>query len=93
MKNKVEGKRHYRTRSNPKERIAAELWDYWNSYPYQTLNFLLDEKVDQGWLPEAASDHDHTVAATVIQWLGSPVGQQFLDELQGKWAKIKPEDY
>lgn len=55
------GKHTHRLKSNPRERIAAELGN--------------------GKDPVEVSDRDREVAATVIQWLGSPVGNNFLREL------------
>ena len=39
-------------------------------------------------LPET-SDRDEMIAATVVQWLGSPVGWSFLQEAQDKINKAK----
>ena len=67
----------YRFDSNPNEKVVAKLWDKMQANSY-TLEYLLSEdnrRVD-------ISKRDMTVAATVIQWLGSPVGQSFLDEVQ-----------
>lgn len=37
--------------------------------------------------PAEVSDRDREVAATVIQWLGSPVGNNFLRELLERFNK------
>ena len=44
------------------------------------LAYLLNDG-SQDHRPVEPSERDHAVAATVIQWLGSPVGQGFLNEL------------
>lgn len=79
------GFRTYRFASNQVERKVA---DWWAAFNEQGLIFnrLLD-----GELP---SDRDYKVAATVIQWLGSPVGQEFVSKLvaiPGFLAKPAPE--
>ena len=67
----------YRFEANPKEKVFAKVWNEKQTESH-TLEYLLSEdnrRVD-------ISKRDMTVAATVIQWLGSPVGQSFLDEVQ-----------
>jgi len=74
---KHEGLHTYRLEANPKEKMFAELWEKLQNESF-TLEYLLSEnnrRVDVD-----VSEHDKTVAATVIQWLGSPCGQEFLKE-------------
>lgn len=79
MKNK--GLHQHRFRDNPEERRFAQAWEDRNVYG-QNLDYLLDTGPGRGSLhPPPASDRDRVVAATVIQWLGSPVGQGFLQDL------------
>jgi hypothetical protein len=86
MKNK--GLHTYRLRNNPEEKRFAQAWDQSNETGY-LLDHLLDTRtVHQGRAPEP-SEVDRTVAATVIQWLGSPVGQAWLRDL-GYERKGKP---
>lgn len=68
----------HRFEQNPEERRFAEAWD---RFAENNLKYLLDPHVDgQVHVPECTLE-EHTVAATVVQWLGSPVGETFLLEL------------
>lgn len=73
---KFKGLHTYRFKENPEEKRFAEAWAKNNPLPW-----LLDERRLQTGRPEDPSDRDTVVAATVIQWLGSPVGQAFLRDL------------
>jgi hypothetical protein len=86
MKNK--GKSQHRFKNNPAERIFAEVWEERNSgkYSQPLLNYLLAE--DNNRPMGEVTERDQMVAATVIQWLGSPVGEGFLQDVA---AKIKEE--
>ena len=81
MKHKpLRGNNEHRLEQNPLEKRFAEIWE--NKV---TDNRLLDYLLSH---PNAKTqhfptDHEHFVAATVIQWLGSPVGQHFLTEVLG----------
>ena len=82
MKNK--GKNANRLEANPVEKKFAEAWDEMNDLSRQgslgTLNWLLAE--DPNWAKDGeVTPRDRMVAATVIQWLGSPVGQYFLKHI------------
>ena len=70
----------YRIADNPEERRFAEAWQKHNDQGH-TLDYLVDpDKGARRWPPEAG-EREREVAATVIQWLGSPVGQGFLRDL------------
>ena len=75
------GRRAYRFTKrddNEQERVFAEKWQGINDEKHtKTLAHLLAEDPNARNLPRP-SDRDKMVAATVIQWLGSPVGQGFL---------------
>mgnify|MGYP001242071522 CR=1 FL=1 len=64
---------------NEQERVFAEKWHGLVSGEkhMSTLALLLAEDPNSPYHPEP-SDRDKMVAATVIQWLGSLVGQGFL---------------
>lgn len=79
MKNRARGLHPHRFKDNPEERRFADAWASTCTLG-STLDYLLWEG-DQHGRPPEASDRDHAVAATVIQWLGSPVGQRWLEEL------------
>lgn len=78
MKNK--GIHQHRFRDNQEERRFAEAWEKYNSdgSSFELIDYVLSQNNNR---PEPCSDRDREVAATVIQWLGSPVGQGFLKEL------------
>lgn len=65
---------------NPEEVRFAKAWDQHNERG-QTLAYLLDPNNGVGMGPIDPADRDVVVAATVMQWLGSPVGQNFLADL------------
>lgn len=80
MKN--EGKNIHRFKQNPLEQDFAEAWEEINTDSYGKLNgkcaldYLLAKNPNE---PRGeVTDRDRMVAATVIQWIGSPVGQSFL---------------
>lgn len=73
MNNK--GLHHYRTTDplNKLEKQLAESWEAENNQ-WQLLEYLLGNGNERAII----SDRDIEVAATVIQWLGSDVGLNFL---------------
>lgn len=75
MSKPVTGFRTHRFADNPEEQRFAEAWETSNAQG-RTLTYLLC--IGDQRFPIPASEHDEMVAATVIQWLGSPVGQGFL---------------
>ena len=58
---------------NPLELLAAKLW----SEERDVLSYLMGDGVTKA----AVSKRDELVAATVIQWLGSTIGQCFPRDL------------
>lgn len=62
----------------PEEKRFAEAWDAKNRGVVRTLNYLLSSDSQRAIEP---SDRERVLAATVIQWLGSSVGQSFLEDL------------
>lgn len=73
------GLHEYRIASNPHEGIAAELWAKERVLP----DILGDGTYGGRVIP---SDRDQEVAATLMQWLGSPVGRSFVRELIDAFA-------
>lgn len=71
----MNGLHKYRFKDNPEERRFAEAWERQSS----NLRHLLHTGDQHN--PPDPSKRDKIVAATVIQWLGSPVGQAFLSDL------------
>lgn len=76
---KHEGKSKYRNKDNPLEKAFASGWAEQNRQAENgrengILAYLLGDGVD----PVTPTQDQATLAATVVQWLGSPVGQGFL---------------
>lgn len=82
----------HRLNSNPEERRLLEAWakEQERGIDRSLLSHLLSPSStglstghpSLSGHPEP-SDRDYLVAGTVIQWLGSPVGQGFLRDLYG----------
>jgi hypothetical protein len=72
----IHSQRLHPSAGNPQEVIFAEHWERRNTGYEATLKWLLGENNRQA---EAVTDRERAVAATVIQWLGSPVGFSFLE--------------
>jgi hypothetical protein len=82
MRNK--GLHQYRFQNNPMEEKYAKAWEKENkSGSNDILDYLLAKDCNSPQDGEV-SERDRLVAATVIQWLGSPVGQSFIEETQDK---------
>lgn len=77
MAKKIRGLHVHRLTREPEEKRFAEAWDATNRLGH-TLAYLLHTGDQGGARPPDPSDRDHDVAATVVQWLGSPVGQSWL---------------
>ncbi len=73
----------HRLYDNPLEKAFAEAWAAENKSVagYNLLDWLLAK--DPNHPKGEVSQRDATVAATMIQWLGSPVGQSFLRKVMG----------
>lgn len=82
---KNKGLNQRRCKQNPLEKLFAESWNEINTNNHGNLNgrdildYLMAKDINNP-LGEV-SDRDRIVAATVIQWLGSPVGQSFLMQI------------
>jgi len=80
------GLHQYRFRDNPMEEKFARAWNDQNiakpgtSDGRGTLDYLLAKDCNRP--AGEVTDRDREVAATVIQWLGSPVGQGFIRDVQ-----------
>lgn len=79
------GVSQFRFADNPSERIFAEHWEKVNVSIFGdldgkgVLDYLLAK--DPNHPRNEVTERDRLVAATVIQWLGSPVGTHFLREV------------
>lgn len=79
---KARGLHSHRLKREPEEKRFAEAWDR-----EDVLKHLLGDGIDA---VRDIGPRDEVVAATVIQWLGSPVGQSFLRELG--YERVGKED-
>ena len=77
---KHEGKHRHRLGSNPLEKKFHDAWIRMNEGCGVTT---LDHLLGDGRIPNIATDQQAELAATVIQWLGSPVGQNFVKDVMG----------
>ena len=78
---KHHGISRHRLKDNQLEAIYAHAWE--KQAPH-TLGYLLcgNDRQRHDYSPR-----DATVAATIIQWLGSPVGQSFVNEVLEEFKK------
>jgi hypothetical protein len=74
----------YRLRANPEERRFSTAWH--RQQAGKTLAHLLSNDNKPS---DMVSARDNDVAATVIQWLGSPVGQAFLRDLGYERERVR----
>lgn len=83
---KIRGLHTHRYRDNPLEQRFAEAWER-DCKLGRNLEYLLcPPGTDQHCLPPV-SDRDCVVAATVVQWLGSPVGQAFIRDVMKRKSR------
>lgn len=71
-----------RLTENRCEKIFSDAWVAANEGKYSMLELLFSD--DGGQTPAEVTDRDELVAATVIQWLGSPVGFSWLTDVIDK---------
>lgn len=65
---------------NELEKNLAEQWRLANENPSNTLSVILGSFKD----PATVSKRDAIVAATVMQWVGTPVGRSFVERVYEK---------
>jgi hypothetical protein len=73
VKKRWQGLHHYRYRQNPLEKRFALAWQEANEHGNN-----LEYSMGDGNRRAEVTKRDELVSSTVIQWLGSPVGQHFL---------------
>ena len=76
------GLHQYRHKQNPRERVASELW----AKNLSVLPHLLGP--GDGTTVEP-TEREWQVTATLMQWLGSPVGQGYLGDLKSAWDRLE----
>lgn len=83
IKKKWQGRSAHRYQDNPLERVFAEEWQRENDRPMGggVLDYLAVETQPSGLRPPVATDEQRLLSCTIIQWLGSPVGQNFLADV------------
>jgi hypothetical protein len=93
IRKKFLGMHAHRYRQNPLERAFAASWQDTNDSQHRTtLDYLMDS-TNRGEPVPSLTARDWLVASTVLQWLGSPVGQTFLIQIlktkAGKWLRAE----
>lgn len=83
---RIPGLHEYRFKSNPHERVAAEHWERQK----ETLCHLLGDGTSVGRV--TPSDREYEVAATLMQWLGSPVGRSWLAVLNRMFDEVVEDE-
>jgi hypothetical protein len=73
------GIHQHRTKDNPDEKVFSDMWAIANGKESLYLERLLRKDYSKY---EEISQRDAHVAATIIQWLGSPVGESFRMECE-----------
>ena len=76
----MEGKNARRLADNPLERSFADAWARYNKEGKITEYLLTDSPLNHR---QTVPDDVEVDIATMMQWLGSPVGQGFLEEALG----------
>jgi len=85
---KHEGHNHHRLGREPLERLFADKWRELNNGTgrgHGPLAYMLAE--DRNRPRDEVTDRDAMVAATVVQWLGSNVGQCFLQDVMNEYEE------
>lgn len=85
IKRQFQGMSPHRYQDNPLEKAFAAAWQEANDQTrpgmvHSTLAYLMDEN-NRGRPNPPLTQRDWLVANTVIQWLGSPIGQGFLKDV------------
>ena len=73
------GKNTHRFKTNPLEKRFADLWEQHNMQGH-TLEYILSDTLNER-MP--VSEDTEIDVATMMQWLGSPVGQCLLSDALG----------
>ncbi len=82
---------------NPEEVVYADEWEKVNQNQPGTngrlgyLEMLLNQFDDSHIGVSSISQRDAFVAATIIQWLGTNIGQCFIEQCEQKIRGTKPE--
>ena len=74
LKLRFRGLSPHRFDNNPLELAYALAWQRQNTGSTSTLAYMLNGQD----YPVEPTDREYEIAATVVQWLGSPVGAEFV---------------
>lgn len=74
----IEARKTYRHKDNPDEKMFHDKFIEHFVTGKQSLERIMFNTNDYGNPDRIATEYDETNAITLIQWLGSPVGQGFL---------------
>lgn len=80
IKRKFQGVNVNRLKTNPDERLFAEAWQEENKTDTRGAD-VLTHLLHTGHQPASMklpTKRDYQIAATMIQWLGSPVGNEWV---------------
>lgn len=96
---KHEGNYRKKIETCPYERAFAETWEKWNvpsvgiNHGFTTLELVVLKETGRVLgmpiLEDELTQRDCYVAASVIQWLGTAIGESFLNEVKEKIKKDK----
>ena len=89
---KHESGKKYRFKDNPMEKKFASAWKEENTVrPGSRRDPMLAMLIGNGIHPAEITDRDAFIAASVVQWFGSPVGRNWLGEILGITIGYKGE--
>ncbi len=79
IKKEWQGVNSHRYKNNPQELKFAEVWQKLNTRgSSKNLDYILSRDNNLFYV----SERDQEVANSIIQWLGSPCGQGFLESVK-----------
>lgn len=83
IKKKWQGKSPHRYKDNPLEKEFAWAWQVENDRPNGggPLDYLAQDCECVGARPDVATGEQRYLSCSIIQWLGTPVGQCFLEKV------------
>lgn len=76
---KHRAEKEYRFKDNPLEKVFADKWEQINTRPNNRCH--LEDLMGDGAKPGQITQRDALVAARVVQWLGTHVGECFLADI------------
>lgn len=80
-KSRYHGKSRHRLKDNPLEKAFADAWDKHNRDPFGRYPDWFNYYSDPARGESDASVRERVAANSVVQWLGSPVGEGFLADV------------